>query len=42
MTTQVEDVFEDIPSLGKQVQKMIGMQCSRVNFDVIFMRLNPY
>lgn len=42
MTTQVEDVFEDIPSLGKRVQKMICMQCSRVNFDVIFMRLNAY
>ncbi|THY72229.1 hypothetical protein D6C87_08622 [Aureobasidium pullulans] len=26
MTTQVEDVFEEIPSLGKRVQKMIGKE----------------
>lgn len=31
MTTQVEDVFEEIPSLGKRVQKMIGKEQRCVN-----------
>ena len=31
MTTQVEDVFEETPSLGKRIQKIIGKEQRCVN-----------